>query len=581
MKRWSIGLITVALVFVLAGCGSTSGGTTGGGGTGSSGGNRNITETLNDYDVVVVGVGSSGHAAMIAAVDTGARVIAIEQNGFAFPMMSAGIGAVESAQQKAARDSGNPNFQWFSKDDLFNTLMQYSHYTANGPLVRRVVDESGYNIDWLAERGLASTLTLGSDQGMHIRESYYKTYHMHNFGWITLQEYFTGKGGTLRLNTRALDLVMAPDGKTVAGIIAEDVNDGHLIQINAQQVILCTGGYGPATAKFDELLELGDVDIYAYGGEGNLGAGIEMAVGTAGAKLWGDHSFMLHNNVVRTVDGKENTELASSPIFFLYNAEFIPAVNTEGFRFMNEKLVSNSALWANSSYSQGGTYFIIFDQGIVSDMEKNGIQYPMWYIGGVSDPAATSLPPYTPPTQEEIDNIPNMWGLYAGLFDVASGFPVPADRFGGFSQAVQKFAGAGWIYSGNTLEELARNAGMNPEALTGSIGRYNQAVDTGVDTDFGKDKQFLTHRVSQGPFYAVRMTLTSLGGSSGGIMVNSNLQVLDDSYHAIPGLYAAGLNAGGFYGPVSTYYDYEGSAMMFATNSGRIAGTEAGKAVTR
>jgi fumarate reductase flavoprotein subunit len=74
----------------------------------------------------------------------------------------------------------------------------------------------------------------------------------------------------------------------------------------------------------------------------------------------------------------------------------------------------------------------------------------------------------------------------------------------------------------------------------------------------------------------MRLSLSSLGGSSGGIMVDSNLQVLDNEYHTIPGLYAAGLNAGGFYGPVSTYYDYEGSAMMFATNSGRIAGKEAG-----
>jgi fumarate reductase flavoprotein subunit len=587
MKRtWKRAISGIVLVLVLLGAGC------------ETGNNSDVTppplEVIGNYDIAIVGVGSSGHAAMMAAIDnipTGGKVIAIEQNGFVFPMMSAGIGAAESTQQKEAKDSDNPLFRWFTKDDLFNALFEYSHYSANGPLLRRIVDESGMNLDWLAERGLVTTLQLGSDQGMHISDQYFQTYHMHNFGWMALQQYFTNKGGELRINTRVIDLIM--DGNKVTGVLAEDISDPNTIkpiQINAKKIILCTGGYGPATDKFKELLELENLEFYAFGGEGNTGSGIEMAVNTAGAKLWGDHSFMLHNNVARKADGSPGNELAGSPLFFLYNWEAIPCVNTEGYRFMNEKLVSNSALWANASYSQGGTYLIVFSKGILDDLEANGITQNMWYIGAVSNPLDTAGNPaeFTAPTVDQI-NQAMAFGLMAGIFQVNSGFPVPSNRFDGsatqaadgntlksISTVTEEFAEKGWLYKGNTIVDLAANAGMsNPAVLAQTITKYNTAVDTKNDTEFGKQAEYLTHKVEEGPFYAMRLSLSSLGGSSGGIMVDKNLHVLDNYYHTIPGLYAAGLNAGGFYGPVSTYYDYEGSAMMFATNSGRIAGTEA------
>jgi fumarate reductase flavoprotein subunit len=588
-QKWAIPAIMLVLVFLGGGCET---------GNNPDPNPNPSPEIVGSYDIAIVGVGSSGHAAMMAAIDnvpSGGKVIAIEQNGFAFPMMSAGIGAAESAQQQAARDSGNSLFRWFTKDELFNTLFEYSHYTANGPLLRRIVDESGGNLDWLAERGLLTDLQMGSDQGMHISDQYFQTYHMHNFGWMALQEYFTKKGGELRLNTRVIDLIV--DGGKVAGVLAEDISDpekAKSIQINAKRVILCTGGYGPGTEKFKELLELENLEFYAFGGEGNTGSGIEMAVNTAGAKLWGDHSFMLHNNVARKADGSPGNELAGSPLFFLYNWEAIPCVNAEGHRFMNEKLVSNSALWANASYSQGGTYLIVFSKGILDNLEANGITQNMWYIGAVSNPSDTDGNPaeFTAPTKEVIEQAMS-FGLMAGIFEVKSGFPVPKNRFDGsatkaadgntlksISAVAEEFAQKGWIYKGATISELAKNAGMsNPAVLAKTIEKYNTAVEIKIDTEFGKQEEYLTHKIEGGPFYAMRLSLSSLGGSSGGIMVDKNLQVLDNNYRTISGLYAAGLNAGGFYGPVSTYYDYEGSAMMFATNSGRIAGEEAAKSL--
>lgn len=52
------------------------------------------------------------------------------------------------------------------------------------------------------------------------------------------------------------------------------------------------------------------------------------------------------------------------------------------------------------------------------------------------------------------------------------------------------------------------------------------------------------------------------------------MEVLDPDGRAIPGLYAAGVCAGGLLGE-NYNYDLPGSAQGFAVNSGRIAGESA------
>lgn len=60
----------------------------------------------------------------------------------------------------------------------------------------------------------------------------------------------------------------------------------------------------------------------------------------------------------------------------------------------------------------------------------------------------------------------------------------------------------------------------------------------------------------------------------GGIKINENMEVLDKQHRAIPGLYCAGVDAGGWIS--DTYCTVlPGTAFGFALNSGRIAGERA------
>jgi succinate dehydrogenase/fumarate reductase flavoprotein subunit len=84
---------------------------------------------------------------------------------------------------------------------------------------------------------------------------------------------------------------------------------------------------------------------------------------------------------------------------------------------------------------------------------------------------------------------------------------------------------------------------MPPEALRGTVERYNSFVDRGVDADF--DKPAPRYKIATPPFYAAWHT-PALHDSYTGVRINSTGQVLDLHGNEIPGLYACGDSAGGF-----------------------------------
>ena len=75
------------------------------------------------------------------------------------------------------------------------------------------------------------------------------------------------------------------------------------------------------------------------------------------------------------------------------------------------------------------------------------------------------------------------------------------------------------------------------------------------------------------PYYAIKCCLGFLG-TIGGIKINPHMEVLNQQDNPIPGLYAAGVDTGGW--ESYTYCSLlSGSTFGFAINSGRIAGENA------
>ena len=114
-------------------------------------------------------------------------------------------------------------------------------------------------------------------------------------------------------------------------------------------------------------------------------------------------------------------------------------------------------------------------------------------------------------------------------------------------EPVEQAIAHGYEFRANTLEELARMAGIDPEGLKKAIEEYNAAVRAKDSSKLHVAKSVIGLTVEQAPFYAVPITPT-IHNTMGGLKINTHTQVLDENGKPIPGLYAAGEVTGGVHG---------------------------------
>ena len=97
------------------------------------------------------------------------------------------------------------------------------------------------------------------------------------------------------------------------------------------------------------------------------------------------------------------------------------------------------------------------------------------------------------------------------------------------------------IIKTDTIDQLAGKLKINPTRLSETILKYNTAIDSNQNDEFGRKEKRL--KILQPPYYAF-----GVGGSvlntHGGISINSSLEVIDENSRVIPGLYAIGETIG-------------------------------------
>lgn len=229
-------------------------------------------------------------------------------------------------------------------------------------------------------------------------------------------------------------------------------------------------------------------------------------------------------------------------------------VNTLGQRFSDETKVSLYAIHgAEIQMQPKQTEYLILDSSILKQIAEKGYVSVEDHYGAFKD---------HPQFYMEF-NLPN------DSTELAKQENTPTD-FTPVLEAAMK-TDAKVVFKGNSLEELAKNMGVDANKLVDSVNQYNQAIETGEDTQFFADANRLIP-VTEGPFYAVKYSARNLG-TLGGVRINENIEAIDKEGQPIPGLYVAGADAGGMYG--GTYVDFEGGTLGFAYTSGKIAGENA------
>lgn len=118
---------------------------------------------------------------------------------------------------------------------------------------------------------------------------------------------------------------------------------------------------------------------------------------------------------------------------------------------------------------------------------------------------------------------------------------------------IKKYIKNGFIKTGKTLEELAKQCGIDSEGLVDEVRKYNTYAKNGKDPDFHKGEKFLDRYYSdpkvkpnscmgpieKPPFYAMRVYPGDIG-TKGGLKTDADARVLKEDGATIEGLYATG-----------------------------------------
>jgi fumarate reductase flavoprotein subunit len=470
-----------------------------------------------ETDVVVIGSGVSGLAAALTLAEGGAGVVVFEKERSLGGTSNFyhGTFAVESDMQRE-------RYITYTRDQAFKNIMEYSHWRANPRLVRAIVDESAATITWLRQAGVEFT-----DATINIPDAP-QTYHL-----------IKGKGEAVvkALATRARDLgaTILPatpvkriirSGERITGVIVEE-NDED-VPVGAKAVIIASGGYANNKEWIKKYSGFDlDVNLIPFGNVDKTGDGIRMAFEVGAA----DEGLGVLE-LVRT--GPVSPEFAMGA--HLESAAVQPDlwVNSRGERFCDESVIFDDAAVGNANARQKEEYtFSVFDTSIKEYLIANGIDKAM----------IMDFPPGSRTTELERE----------------------------LEKARENRSTE--VFEADSVRELAEKTGMDMEVFQATVDEYNEFCEKGHDELFAKDPRYL--RPIKGPkFYAIKARTIFLG-TLGGIKINHRIEVIDKKGNVIPGLYAAGYDAGGMYGDSYSIRNSSGLSSSFATNSGRIAGRNA------
>lgn len=312
-------------------------------------------------------------------------------------------------------------------------------------------------------------------------------------------------------NTKAVSLTRQDN--RVAGVLTEDVRTGQRAEVRGRTVVLATGGFQSnldlVRSHWPALPQ--DARMLRGAGINAVGSGLEIA-GREGARIERlDHQW----NYAGTVSPAD--PLGKDGIFFLILGI---DVNRQGRRFVNE--FAGHRVTVDAMVRQpGATQFKIFGS----------------------------------------EGAPTLWVAGTGWDDT--------NRIS--REILNNPALASFVKRSETLEGLARQLGIEPAALVATVDRWNQAVDSGVDAEFGRDMRVVpdASRIRRPPFYSIQcfpLPRKSLGG----VAVNLDCQVLDRQGTVIPGLYAVGELTG--FGGINGRAALEGTMLGPSILMGRIAG---------
>lgn len=499
-------------------------------------------------DLVIVGAGTAGISAAINAVENGAeRVIVIEKMPYVGGCLLTSHGNCSAAVTKIQQEEGltGDSYEMYKSDIMKEGTREGGH--PNEALTDLYVENAGMFWDWMWDKGLKDYDFILDEEG-HISRwnvghnifNYKRAYDpiapegsecRSGLGDFMLRLLEGTQGIEIVLNTEALHLVPNEKGQIV-GVETVNVNDGTTgLYTSAHGILMATGGYAsnPALiAHFNSNVK--NTTSNSMPSSDGYGLYMMQEVGASFSDLMDWY--------VGYPCGIENPATPGRGYVQYPNIYYTGGiiVNKEGNRYFNE-----------TSQDTTGHELGLMQQ-------PDTVEYHIWTDKIIQDMMKTSY----------------------------------GD---GFESFFLQGDGAAYVKSADSIEELARQLGIDGENLKKTVESYNAHVESGEPDEFGRtfvtdvdleNLNFFVNESGSGErletnvlavnkvegekYYAVEVK-AMLVMTMGGVNCNGSLQVLDMEGNAIPGLYAAGEVVGNVWGTFVS----SGCGVMGALTFGHLA----------
>ncbi|MBR0404272.1 MAG: FAD-binding protein [Eggerthellaceae bacterium] len=467
-------------------------------------------------ELLIIGAGNAGMMAAGTAADLGVDFIVAEK-GSEVGDTREYIAAVNS---KFTKSFGSDPVDGLK---LVNEVTRYASGRVSQDVIKTWIDESAEMIEWvepiMTAAGKELSLTVMSDDHKAGGTDYYEPTLEHFFNPTyeypmrnnILEWYINDRGNEIRYGHELVKLCH-DDGKVTGALFRTEAG---LKRITATKgTLLATGGYAANPEMVRANLPLVERCVTAssfslrcdgYGLRAGLWAGGVKDVN--GAPVIFDRGAVPPGVDAGYRTNPDGTQHFPGTVYQLnIGSQPFLKVNRRGNRFANES-VPYDTFCNMASYQPGGVYCQIFDGSAVEDIDAF---------------KTTGCASYT-----------------KAMLD--SGIPLEDYMF-------YVDGGDGLMMKADTLDELADMLGFQGEdkqTLFETIDHYNALVDSGKDTDYGKEPHRLS-RIDTPPYYGCwygGSLLTTLDG----LRIDGDMRVLDADSNVIEGLFAAGDVSGCFF----------------------------------
>ena len=492
-----------------------------------------MTSVAKKYDVVVVGAGNAALTAALAAASEGAKVAILEKapehlrggnsyfTGGLFRFAYQGIEDIsELLPDMTAKEKDNIDVGSYKESEFYSDVMRVTEGLSDPSLLQILTSQSFPTMLWMKDKGVPWILAYGRQAFEHQGKQRF-------WGGLIVEAVGGGKGLSDRLfelverneievfyQTSGTELSVDQHG-SIDGITIK--SESGFEKISCKSVVLACGGFEANSEMRTRYLGPGWELAKVRGTQYNTGDGINMAL-NIGAQSHGHWSGC--HAVAWDLNAPPHGDRNVTDLFQKHSYPFGLIVNVEGERFVDE-----GADLRNYTYAKYG-------REILKQPQRVAFQ----------------------------------------LFDQKTKHLLRDEYF--IPQITMAEA--------NTIKELAEGLDVNPTKLEKTIHQYNDAVQDGDFNPTALDgkhtegihppKSNWAQKLDSPPYlgYAVTCGITF---TFGGLKIDTNTQVQDNSDMPIPGLFAAGELTGGLF-----YNNYPGgSGLMSGAVFGKIAGENAAK----